>query len=51
MIISIGLESTVERGRDIINTKMGFNIATLKNVQGISKNISFSMDKTKIQES
>jgi hypothetical protein len=28
------LESIVERGRDITNIKIGFNIVTLENAQG-----------------
>jgi hypothetical protein len=41
---SKGLESTFERGRDIVNTKMGFHIATLENAQSIG-------NETEIQES
>jgi hypothetical protein len=46
-----GLESTVEKGRDIINTKIRFHIATLGNTQNTSPKKSFLIHKTKIQES
>jgi hypothetical protein len=48
---SKGLESTIERERDTTNTKIGFNIASLENVQGISTKLSFSVDGTEIQKS
>ncbi len=46
-----GLESTVEMGRDIANTEIGFKIATLKKEQGTCTKISFLVDGTKIQDS
>ncbi len=46
-----GLESTVEKGRDIANTEIGFKIATLKKEQGTCTKISFLVDGTKIQDS
>jgi hypothetical protein len=42
------LESTVERGRDTTNTEIGFNIATLENVQGTCTKISFLVDGIEI---
>jgi len=45
-----GLKSIIERGRDITNTKIGFNTIILENAHGIGKTISFLVDGTKIQE-
>ncbi len=43
-----GLESIVEKGRDIANAETGFNIATLENVQGTCTKFSLLMDGIEI---
>jgi hypothetical protein len=47
---SRGLESTIERGKGIVNIEMGFYIVTLENAQGTGRKNSFLIDKTKIHE-
>jgi len=49
--VSRGLESIVERGRDITNNEIGLKTPTLENSQGTCTKISFLVDGTKIQES
>jgi len=48
---SKGLESIIEKGRDIINTERRIHIANLENAQCTGKNILFMVDGTKMQES
>jgi hypothetical protein len=49
-MLGLRQELTIEKGRDTVNTEMGFQITTLENAQNIGGNFSFSMDRTKIQE-
>jgi hypothetical protein len=44
-------ESTIEKGRDMVNTERRFHIASLKNAQGTCKDILFMVDGTKMKES
>jgi hypothetical protein len=45
------LESTIKRGRDTTNTKIGINIIILENAHGTSTKFSFLVNGIEIQES
>jgi hypothetical protein len=45
------LKSIVEKGKDITNNKIRFNIATLENARATCTKISFLVDKIEIEES